>query len=163
MTPRGAAPLVAMRQAGYRPSGDVWVRHGEFPDPDWWRWANTRNSPEVIVRPADPVDRLDLRCLVGLRVTLFASEWSARVGKLFELLTEYADEVVVMSPAFEGDIGWFWLRDHGRVEFDDRWRIDALADAKAAAVNAALRNDQAGYQAARAREAQAQGGAPWQR
>lgn len=162
MTPRGAAPLIAMRQAGFRPSGDVWVSYGDFPELDWWRWANTCNSPELVVLPTDPIERLDFRCLVGLRVVLFAAEWSARVGKLFELLTEYADEVVVMSPAFEGDIGWFWLKDHGRVEFDDRWRIDALADAKAAAVNAAFKGDQAAYQAARVREAQAQGSAPWQ-
>ena len=163
MTPRGAAPLIAMRQAGYRPAADVWLSYGDFKEPDWWKWAETCNAPELVVHPADPVDRLDLRCLVGLKVVLFAAEWSPTVGKLYDLLTKYAEEICVMSPVFDGDIGWYWLKDHGRVELDDRWRIDALIDAKASAVNAAIKGDMVAYQAARAREATALEGAQWPR
>lgn len=163
MTPRGAAPLIAMRQAGYRPSGDVWLSFGDVRELDWWKWANTCHSPELVVRTSDPISRIDLRCLVGLRVVLFSAEWSAHVGLLYDRVTEYAAEVCVMSPAFGEDIGWWWVKDHGRVEYADRWRIKAIADAKADAVNAAVKGDIPAYQAARQREAHALGDSSWQR
>ncbi|HEY3433006.1 MAG TPA: hypothetical protein VGK09_10710 [Rhodocyclaceae bacterium] len=163
MTPRGAAPLIAMRTDGQRPAGDVWITVSHILEADWWRWANSMHCPELIIRPTDPVERLDLRCVVGMRVVFFFPEWTEQVGRLYERLQEYVTEIAVMSPTFEGDIGWYWLEDHGRVEFDDRWRIDALIDAKASAVNAAIKGDMVAYQTARAREAAALGGAQWPR
>lgn len=118
MTPRGSAPLIEMRQNGMCPSGSVWVKLGDFREPDWWRWANTCDHPEILVRPEDPIERLDLRCLVGLDVLLFFGHYDERAGRLYEKLQDYAKEIAVMSPAFEDDIGWRWVKDVGRIEFD---------------------------------------------
>lgn len=118
MTPRGAAPLIAMRQSGQRPAGSVWISFGNFLEPDWWRWSNTCDRPELLIRPGDPIERLDLRCLLGLDLILFFSDWCASVSRLHDRLTEYAKEIAVMSPAFEADIGWRWINGVGRVPFE---------------------------------------------
>lgn len=127
MTPRGAAPLIAMRRSGARPAAAVWVTLGDFPAPDWWRWSDTCHRPEIIVRPEDPLDRLDLRCLVGLDVILFFATYDERAARLYERLQDYADEIAVMSPAFDDDIGWRWIKGLGQVGFGE-----AIADRRAA-------------------------------
>ncbi len=118
MTPRGALPLIALRKAMRKPAGKVWVSYGDFREPDWNRWANTRYSPELVVLPADPVERLDFRCLVGLSVTLFLSNYDDKAARLYERLQEYAEEIDVLSPAFDDDIGWHWTRRSGQREFN---------------------------------------------
>jgi len=120
MTPRGGAPLIATRKRGQRPAGSVWVNYGDFVEPDWWRWSNTTDTPELLVRPGDPIVRLDLRCLIDLDLVLFAAAWSDPVSHLYERLQEYAREILIQVVAFEGDIGWWWLRDVGRIEFGER-------------------------------------------
>jgi hypothetical protein len=162
MNPRGAAPLVAMRESGTRPAGFVFVSYGDLPDPDWWRWANTLGHPQILVRPTDPIERLDLRCLVGLNVILDFAEWSPGVARLYERLTEYAQEIAVESPAFEADIGWWWVRGVGRIGFDDRRHLTAIADAQADAVHAALKRDSGAYQAAQDNERSATEAMSWQ-
>jgi hypothetical protein len=117
MNPRGASPLIELRQAGMCPRGAVWVMLGDYREPDWWRWANTCDHPEVLVRPEDPIERLDLRCLVGLEVVLFFGSYDERAMRLYDRMQEYAKEIIVMSPAFEDDIGWRWIKGIGRVEF----------------------------------------------
>jgi len=125
MLPRGSFPLVAMRQAGQKPAGFVWVSFGEFKEPDWNRWANTQFSPELVVLPADPVDRLDFRCLIGLRVILFLSNYNDKAALLFERLQEYASEIDVMSPDFDLDIGWHWSKKSGQRDFGTAERMVA--------------------------------------
>jgi hypothetical protein len=117
MNPRGSAPLLAMRQAGQRPAAPVWITYGDFRDPDWWRWTHSADKPELLVRPEDPIERLDLRCVVGLNVVLFFPDWSAAVSRLYERLQEYAREIAVMSPGFEADIGWRWTKAAGQHDF----------------------------------------------
>ncbi len=161
MTPRGAAALIEMRLAGHRPAGEVWICAGDFLEPDWWRWSNTCDTPELLVRPEDPIDRLDLRCLLDLCVILFFAEWDERIARLYERLQEYTAEIAVMSPAFELDIGWRWIKGIGRIEINEAHQLDALKNAQADAVHAAVKGDQAGYQAAQMKERQTLEAAPW--
>ncbi len=161
MIPRGAAPLIAMRKAGQRPVGYVFVNYGDLREPDWWRWANTCNEPELLIRPEDPIERLDLRCVVDLKLILFFTEYCAPAVRLYERLTEYAQEIAVESPAFESDIGWWWVRGVGRIAFDDRKHLTAIQDAQADAVHAARKGDQVAYAAAQAKEQQAREAMTW--
>ncbi len=131
MIPRGAAELIEMRKAGHRPAGFVFVSYGDFIDPDWWRHANTCHQPELLIRPEDPIERIDLRCLIGLDLILFFAEWSDPVSRLYERLTEYAAEIAVESPAFDSDIGWWWVRGIGRIEFADRQNLEGMRVAQA--------------------------------
>ena len=161
MIPRGAEPLIVLRKSGQRPSGLIWLEVGDFPDPDWWKWANTADRPQILIRPEDPIERLDLRCFLGLDVILFAEEWTDQVARLYERLQEYAQEIAVLSPAFEIDIGWWWIRGVGRIEFDDRQHLTAIADAQADAVHAARKNDSIAYAAAQAKEQRAREAMTW--
>ncbi len=120
MIPRGAAPLIGMRLAGQRPACSVFVCFGDLPEPDWWRYSNTIDRPELLVLPSDPIERLDLRCLLELDVILIAAEWSEHLSRLYERLQDYAEEITVMAAAFGDDIGWHWLKQCGRIEFGER-------------------------------------------
>lgn len=161
MLPRGGSELIAMRKAGKAPSSEVWVNYGDFIEPFWWKYSNTSTSPELLVRPEDPIDRLDLRCVVGLNLILFFKDWNSKAAKLFDRLTEYANEVAVMSPAFDDEIGWRWTKKYGRVEFGESHYIVSLSNALADATCAARKNDKAAYSAAQAKEKQIREAAPW--
>lgn len=163
MTPRGAAPLIAMRMAGQIPTAVVWVSYGNLPDPDWWRWANTCHQPEIIVRPEDPIERLDLRCLVGLRVTLFIATYDDKAALLFPRLQEYASEIVALSPDFEDDLGMWWLPKYGVIDFDKRPIVTAYEAAKANTSMAAHKRDEVGYLASQAEEMKLLEANPWLR
>lgn len=148
MLPRGAAPLIALRKAGEVPDGPVWVRYGDHRDPDWHRWANTMHAPELVVRPADPVDRLDLRCVVKLTVTLLASRYDDGAALLFHRLQDYAAEIVFLSPDFETDLGYWWLPKYGVIDFDRRHVVTEYEGARSDCLAAAYRRDEAAYRAA---------------
>ncbi len=163
MTPRGAAPLVAMRMSGQVPSADVLVNHGDLPEPDWWKWANSCDKPEILIRPEDPIERLDLRCIVGLRITLFMAQYSDKAALLFERLQEYATEIVALSPDFEGDLGMWWLPKYGVIDFDKRPVVTAYEAAKANTSIAAHKRDEAGYRASQAEEMNLLEANPWLR
>ena len=125
MTPRGAEHLFKMRLRGNRPMQSVWVNYGDIPLIEWWRWAETADQPNIFVRPEDPIERLDLRCLVDLDVVFYFADWDARVSRLYERLQEYASEIAVLSPCFEEDIGWYWLREVDRIKIGERHSIGA--------------------------------------
>lgn len=152
MLPRGAAPLIEMRQSGHAPAGTVWVNYGDFREPDWHRWSNTMHSPELVVRFDEPVDRLDFRCLVKLDVTLFLERYDDKAALLFSRLQEYATEIVMLSPAFDEDLGMWWLPKYGVIEFDKRHIVTAYEAAKAERSVAAHRNNTAAYNCAAERE-----------
>lgn len=161
MIPRGAAPLIAMRLAGQCPAGEVWITVGDGREPDWWKWSNTLAMPELLIRPEEQIERLDLRCVHGLSVVLFCGEWFDRAARVHDLLIEYAAEIAVMSPSFELDIGWRWIKGIGRVEFGETHWIKKYRDAQDDRSRAADRNDKAAYQAAASREEQIRQIAPW--
>lgn len=161
MTPRGAAPLIAMRLAGQCPAGEVWITVGEGREPDWWKWSNTLSMPELLIRPDDPIDLLDLRCVHGLNVIMFSEAWDERAARVHDRLIEYAEEVCVMSPAFELDIGWRWIREYGRIEFGETHWIKDYSDAEDERGRASLRSDKAAYAAATLLEREIRLSAPW--
>lgn len=117
MTPRGAKALIAMRQSGRKPVRPVWVSYGQFREPDWDRWAHSQFAPELVVLPADPIDRLDLRCVVGLHVILFLSKYDDKGAELFNRLQEFAREIDLLSPDFDDDIGFHWTQNSGVREY----------------------------------------------
>lgn len=113
--PFGAGPLFKLREQGKKPVGSVWVNYGtDYVALEWWRHAETQAQATVTIRPTDPIDRLDLRCLIGLRVTLHFMEWDNRVARLLERLKEFSPEIAVISPAFEDDLGFWWIRGRGQ-------------------------------------------------
>ena len=163
MTPRGASALIAMRKSGTVPAGEVWITIGDGQEPDWWQWSNTYQTPQILVRPADPVERLDLRCIVGLKTLFFFASWDDRVARIYERLQEYAEEIAVMSPAFDTDIGWRWIKRYGRVEFGETHYIEDLKRAQGDRTTASRRDDKPAYQAAQANEMRILEAAPWLR
>lgn len=160
MLPRGAEPLIAMRKSGVKPSL-TWVSYGDFIEPDWWRWSNTAKSPELLIRPEDQVERVDLRCIVGLSIIFFFSDWNSKAARLFDRLCEYAAEVVVMSPDFEDDIGWRWIKGIGRFELGESHIVTDLAEAQADRHCAAMKGDTKAYAEAAEREQKIREAAKW--
>lgn len=164
MLPLGAAPLIAMRKAGQAPAGSVFVEYGDdCRNPDWHRWSDTMHSPSLVVRFADPVERLDFRCLVGLEVVLVMCRYDTKAADLFSRLQQYATEVAALSPDFDDDIGLWWVPRYGVRPFEDRRIITAYEAARATCTNASLRRDPAAYAAAQAEELRLLKEFPWLR
>lgn len=76
---RGHEPLIAQRLRGKRPD----LVAVEVGGPPTWQSANwhrfTPRHAQLHIADADPLQRLDLRCLVGLNVTVFGQD-PQRVG-----------------------------------------------------------------------------------
>lgn len=82
---RGQAPLIAMRRDRKRPALFVSIDVG--PMGPWLanNWHLQGLMPCLLVEPADVVDRLDLRFLIGLDVNVSGYEVdAARVRQVFE-------------------------------------------------------------------------------
>ncbi len=163
MMPHGAAPLISMRKSGHIPSGTVWIRCGDFPDPGWHRFADTMHSPEIVVRPCDPVDRLDLRCIVKLDVTLYFERYDDKAALLFSKLQEYASEIVALSPDFGEDIGFWWLPRYGVIDFEKRSIVTEYEAAKDRRSIADDRKNEPAYRAAQSEELRLLEEHPWLR
>ncbi len=82
-------PLADMRLTGERPAGSVWLYLGDEWEPvKWWAW---RGGMIEVAVPADaPMERLDLRPLVGLRVIVLATTYSRPLLRLLNRLKDYA-------------------------------------------------------------------------
>lgn len=161
MIPRGAAHLIAMRKAGKRIDCEVWITLGDFIETKWEKYSNTCDKPELLIRPEDPIERMDLRCVAGLKVILFFSAYDSRAIRLFERLQEYCAEIAVMSPEFDEDIGWRWIRGIGRVEYGDTHFIADLEAAKGDRYMATRSDDKAAYARATDAENKIMEAAPW--
>lgn len=161
MIPRGADALIKLRLSGKRPENDIFILVGEGREPDWWKYSNTIEQPELLILPTDPLERLDLRCVHGLRVIMVCLVWDDREARVLDMLTEHANEVAVMSPAFDTDIGWRWIRGYGRVEFGDSHWLADYQNAVADSTHLALGKDKAAYLASQANEARILEAAPW--
>jgi hypothetical protein len=173
MIPRGGHQLIAKRLENWGPKGDVWVNYGDFREPgsphngtplaitDWAKWAETCQHPELLIRPEDPIERLDLRCIAGLGIVLFFAQWDAKVAKLYERLQDYAAEIVVESPCFDLDAGWFWVRNIGQIEMSERWILTEYRNAQADCTAAGCKGDKVAYEKAQARELRAIERASW--
>ncbi len=76
---KGHEALIAMRRAGWKPAMvtlDLWPCPQEF-----WRDWSTQSPPfaHILIEPTDSIERLDLRFVVGLMVTVQGDD-ERRVG-----------------------------------------------------------------------------------
>lgn len=163
MIPRGAHALIEMRKQGKKPESDVWVLFGDFPDPDWWKYEETRFKPEIVIRESDPIKRIDARALYGLVVAFFFREWGKMPSEVYETLQSVCSEIIVMSPSFEKDIGWWWHKKYGQISFDDRMWITEYEEARIEAMGSASCKDPSIHKRAIERELRALEAAPWLR
>lgn len=107
MVPRGLVPLVAFRKRGLKPAGAVWLTLGDGHAVEWWRYSDV--APQASVPCASPIGRLDLRCLVGLRVVVEGH--GEALMRLAERVREFASEVVVHQfERAESDFGMYWRK-----------------------------------------------------
>ena len=125
MKPINADGLMALRNAGKRPAGLLPINIGNY-----------RSFPgELTITPDMPVDRLDLRCVIGLDVQLFAESWGNREAAIYGRLREYADEILVTIVDFGDDVGWWWVKrwpeNDGRINFADRHYFTRYESARA--------------------------------
>lgn len=81
--------LIAMRKAGKVPASvTLWL--DDYPAPKRGaRWfesslGGTVLQPEIHIDASDDLCRMDLRCLVGLDVQIFAKRYTPRAAQLFE-------------------------------------------------------------------------------
>jgi len=82
-------PLADMRTAGERPAGSAWLYLGaEWEPVKWWAWRG--GMVEVTVPAGAPMERLDLRPLVGLRVIVLAPTYTRPLLRLLNRLKDYA-------------------------------------------------------------------------
>lgn len=82
-------PLADMRLTGERPAGSAWLYVGAEWEPV--KWSAWRGGMVEVTVPADaPMERLDLRPLVGLRVIVLATTYSRPLLRLLNRLKDYA-------------------------------------------------------------------------
>ncbi len=63
-------------------------------------------SNQIALSAKQNVERLDLRCLVGLSVFIHAEAYSAKLVRLYERVKEHAAFVMVVIVDFGDDLGW---------------------------------------------------------
>jgi len=106
-------PLAAMRMAGELPAGSAWLYLGEFDQPRWWIWRG--GAVEVVVQPDTPMERVDFRPLVGLRVSALSTTYNRALLRLCNRLKEFAASVDVFVLDWLPDcLGMRW--DRGQTE-----------------------------------------------
>jgi hypothetical protein len=150
MIPRGADNLFTLRMQGYLPDS-VWVEFGPGKTRDW---ASDGFGPMIRVLPADPIQRLDLRCLVGLDVIYEPAEWNDKAAELYERMQEYAKTITVVSLSLKPEMGWAWDHKFGQRGLGELQWIEKYAEAKSDCVHWAHKNKPGKYAAAKAREDQ---------
>lgn len=94
---RGHEPLLAMRRRGIRPA-TVDLHIGTRRPIDWHQWAESLPHADVVVAPDEAPERLDLRFVVGMPVTVTGEE-PERVKRLV-LAAEAAGAASVLGFAF---------------------------------------------------------------
>lgn len=108
---RGHEPIVQARLQGLVPA---WVLVNDYPCPtDWTTWGDV---PTVCV-DQDPIDRLDLRFLVGVKVSVTSPDL-ARVQALFQKIRA-AGASLVGAGHIQADKHWFDQTGWAAVYFKD--------------------------------------------
>ncbi len=82
---RGHEPLIAMRRKGLVPScAFINVDDDDCPLQMWRGWDREQPAiAQLMVERADAIERMDLRCLVGMKVHIHGED-EERVRKVFE-------------------------------------------------------------------------------
>lgn len=114
--------LLRVRMRGARPaSGCVDVWFGDFTalKSDWLQSGDVTAQVDL---PADcAVDLLDLRCFVGLGVSLFVREWSDKAGRLVERIKSASPWFlqVLIGDGSGQLIGFAWTARRGDMTLDE--------------------------------------------
>lgn len=72
-------------------------------------------AKEIALNDSVNVERLDLRCLVGLSVFIHAEHYTDKLARLYERVKEHAAFVMVAVADFGDELGWKWHRLHGEM------------------------------------------------
>lgn len=125
MKPATAEWLERMRYKGRKPAMVIIEVDRNSPS-EWFAWRETWGVPVLSLASFANVERLDLRVLVGLSVTIIAdsySDWLWRLwGKVKDSAPAYAATVVREWASDGGDFGWHWSAAAG-----DRSLLEASA------------------------------------
>ena len=109
MQPPDMKPLEAMRLAGKRPAGAVWLWLGDYAPTRWQRWADS--TVEIAIPRAAAIERIDLRPLVGLRVIVVADTYNRPLLRFLARLKGYAVAVeCFVLDWMPADLGMRWER-----------------------------------------------------
>ena len=102
------SPLADMRMAGEKPVGSAWLYVGDEWQPvRWWIWRGA--TAEAVVPTDAPMERLDLRPLVGLRVIVLAPAYTRPLLRLLNRLKDYALSVdCFVLDWLPDDLGMRW-------------------------------------------------------
>lgn len=73
------------------------------------------DAKEIALSEFVNVERLDLRCLVGMSVFIHAERYSNKLARLYERTKQHAAFVMVAVADFGDDLGWKWHRLHGEM------------------------------------------------
>ncbi len=160
MTIRGMQTLLSLRQAGKRPALVFLDLIDAYRAPRY-----PHELERLTLCPEGATRNDDLRPLVGLDVVIMARDWTADLSGLYDRLTQYANEIILLVDSFGDDVGWSWMKKYGRVELSERPWVFQYRDAQADATMYACRKEnaesKAGYQKSQDREREAIRMVPW--
>lgn len=160
MTIRGMQTLLSLRQAGKRPALVFLDLIDTYRAPRY-----PHELERLTLCPEGATRNDDLRPLVGLDVVIMARDWTEDLSGLYDRLTQYANEIILLVDSFGDDVGWSWTKKYGRVELSERpWVFqyhDAQADATMYACRKQTDASKAGYQKSLEREREAARMVPW--
>lgn len=72
-------------------------------------------SKQIALSESINIERLDIRCLVGLAVFIHAERYSDKLARLYERVKEHAAFIMVAITDFGDELGWKWHRLHGEM------------------------------------------------
>ena len=120
--PATAEWLERMRVKGRKPAFVIVEVDPETPS-EWYAWRETWTLPTLGVTSDMPVDRLDLRSMVGLNVIIVTARYSAWVASLYEAMkaipVAYLALCVRDWATEDGDAGIHWTAKAGDVALMD--------------------------------------------
>lgn len=96
---KGHEPIIALRKAGFKP--DFVCINDYNCDTDWDKWGETA----TVCVANEPIKTLDLRFLVGLRVSISGSDES-RVKALFDACKRASCKQVLACHIQDGVPSW---------------------------------------------------------
>lgn len=108
----GLSHLLTLRKQGLRPAS-VWLSIDvPYRKP---KFAQDYQPFEMVAHGSVLKD--DFRAFKGLQVTFYAPKWTDLASECMNKLMDYADEITVLCCDYGLDIGYFWSREYGAMDF----------------------------------------------
>lgn len=109
--------LIRMRLKGKKPAMTI-IDIDRHEPSDWFAWRETWAIPVLSLASSESVDRLDLRCLVGLNVAAIADCYSPRVIAIWEAIKKATPSYASLNirsfcTSEDDDFGWHWTAKSG--------------------------------------------------